>query len=173
MRRPPLLLVFLAVLVIAAGETAGALLFPLRPAVDRYARARVAANPVAHGLTGAAEYDEEVRSRAVFAAEAGISFFHTHAAALGPVILLAGTLVATVVPGAMARGILHGLLVLGAMFPLGYAVYAVAALEVGRETGVAFSERYVLTPLGTAAILGLFGLVVALGRAARARQPAR
>src|SRR5688572_28890577 len=117
--------------MIALGETAGAFMSPLRPAVDRYARARVAANAAAHGLTGSAEYDQEVRDRAVFAAEAGLSFFHTHAGGLAPVILLAGTIVASVVPGGSARVILYVLLTVGALFPLGYVVYALAALETG------------------------------------------
>jgi hypothetical protein len=159
--------------MIALGETAGAFMSPLRPALERYARARVTANAAVHGLTGSAEYDEEVRDRAVFAAEAGISFFHTHAGGLAPVILLAGTLVATVVPGGSARAILYALLTVGALFPLGWVVYALAALETSREAGVALAERYVLTPLGSAAILALLGLVWTLGRAARARQPAR
>lgn len=173
MRRPPILLVLVAVVMLALGETAGALLSPLRPAVERYARARVAANAAAHGLTGSAEYDDEVRNRAVFTAEAGISFFHTHAEGLAPVILLAGTIVASVVAGRRARGILFGLLTVGALFPLGYVVYALAALEAGREAGVALAERYVLTPLGASAIMALLGLVVILGRAARTSQPAR
>ena len=173
MRRPPLILILVAIAMLALGETAGAFLSPLRPAVERYARARVAANAAAHGLTGSAEYDDEVRSRAVFTAEAGLSFFHTHAGGLAPVILLSGTIIASVVPGAIARGILYALLVLGALFPLGYLVYALAALETGREAGVALAERYVLTPLGSAAILALLGLVWALGRAPRSGQPAR
>jgi len=172
-RRPPTLLVLVAVVMLALGETAGALLSPLRPAVERYARARVAANPTAHGLTGSAEYDDEVRNRAVFTAEAGVSFFHTHAGGLAPVILLAGTIVASVVAQPLARGILFGLLTVGSLFPLGYVVYALAALETGRDAGVALAERYVLTPLGTFAILALVGLTVILGRAARASQPAR
>ncbi len=173
MRRPPYLLILVAVVMIALGETAGALMSPFRPAVERYARARVAANAVAHGLTGSVEYDDEIRSRAVFTAEAGLSFFHTHAEGLAPVILLAGTIVASVVPGGAVRGVLYGLLTAGAFFPLGYAVYALAALETGREAGVALAERYVLTPLGSAAILALLALVLLLGRAARASQPAR
>ena len=172
-RRPPLILILVAITMIALGETAGALMFPLRPAVERYALGRIAANPGAHGLTGSVEYDDEVRSRAVFAAEAGISFFHTHAEGLAPVILLAGTIVASVVPGGAVRGVLYALLTAGALFPLGYVVYALAALETGREAGVALAERYVLTPLGSAAILALLALVLLLGRAARARQPAR
>ena len=167
MRRPPLLLILVAVTMMALGETGGALLSPLRPAVERYARARVAANATAHGLTGSAEYDEEVRSRAVFAAEAGISFLHTHASGVAPVILLAGTIVASVLPGGAVRGVLYGLLTVGALFPLGYGVYAVAALETGREAGVALAERYVLTPLGSAAILALLGLVLVLARRSR------
>ena len=173
MRRPPQLLILVAVAMIALGETAGALMSPLRPAVERFARARVAANAATHGLTGSAEYDEEVRSRAVFAAEAGVSFLHTHAEGLGPIVLLAGTIVATVVPGGPARGLLYALLTIGALFPLGYVVYALAALETGREAGVALAERYVLTPLGSAVILALLGLVLALSRLARSRHPAR
>lgn len=173
MRRPPLALILVAIAMLALGETAGAFLSPLRPAVERYARARVAANAAAHGLTGSAEYDTEIRDRTVFAAEAGISFFHTHAGGLAPVILLAGTIVASVVPGAAARGVLYALLGAAALFPLGWVVYTVAALETGRESGVALAERFVLTPLGSAAILALLGLVWALGRAARASQPAR
>jgi hypothetical protein len=158
-----------AIAMLALGETAGAFLSPLRPVVERYARARVAANAAAHGLTGAVEYDDEIRQRAVFTAEAGLSFFHTHAGGLAPVILLAGTLVAGVVRGVRTRAVLHGLLIAGAMFPLGYLVYALAALEVGRDAGVALAERFLLTPLGGAAILALVALAGALGRAARAR----
>jgi hypothetical protein len=172
-RRPPLPLILVSIAMLALGETAGALLSPLRPAVERYARARVAANAAAHGLTGSPEYDDEVRGRAVFAAEAGLSFFHTHAGGLAPLILLLGTIVASVAPGVAVRRVLQTLLTAGAMFPLGYLVYALAALERGREDGVALAERYVLTPLGSAAILALVALAWVLGRAGRVGQPAR
>ena len=46
-------------------------------------------------------------------------------------------------------------------------VYGGATLELGRDTGVALAERYVLTPLGSAVILGLLGLLAALVRAVR------
>ena len=159
MRRPPLVLVLVAVLMIALGETAGALMSPFRSATDRYARARVTANAVAHGLGG--------EDGAASHFEAGVSFFHTHAEGLAPVILLAGTIVASVVPGGAVRRVLYALLTVGALFPLGYVAYAVATLETGREAGVAFAERYVLTPLGSAAILALLGLVVVLARTTR------
>ena len=167
MRRPPLVLILVVIVMLALGETAGAFLSPLRPAVQRYARARVSANAAAHGLTGSIEYDDEVRDRAVFTAEAGISFFHTHAGGLASVVLLAGTIVASVVPGSATRAVLYVLLTAGAVFPLGYVVYSLAALEAGREAGVALAERYALTPLGSAAILALLGLAWTLGRASR------
>ena len=50
----------------------------------------------------------------------------------------------------------------GALFPLGYLVYGAAVLEAGRDAGIELAERWVLTPLGSAAILGLVGLVLAL-----------
>jgi hypothetical protein len=171
-RRPPLPLILVAIAMLALGETASPLLSGLRPAVERHARARVAANASAHGLTGSAEYDDEIRDRAIFTAEAGLSFFHTHAGGLAPLVLLAGTIVASVVPGVAIRRLFYVLLTAAALFPLGYLVYALAALEMGREAGVALAERYVLTPLGSAAILSLVALAWTLGRAARERERA-
>jgi hypothetical protein len=166
-RRPPLLVVFVAVLVIALGELGGAVLSQLRPATARWAAARVVANPQAHGFSGSAEYDESIRDQAVFAAEAGLSFFHTHAEGLGLVLFFASTLVASTVPRRPLRAALYALLTAGALFPLGYLVYTLAVVERGRDAGVQFAETWVLTPLGCAAILGLLGLAVALARPAR------
>jgi hypothetical protein len=162
--RPPLIVVFVAVFVIALGELGGAVLSQLRPAAARWVAARVAANPVAHGLSGSAEYDEEVRDRTVFAAEAGLSFFHTHAEGTGLVLFFTSTLVANVIRDRRARIVLYVLLTGGALFPLGYLTYALAVVRLGRDTGVEFAERWVLTPLGVAAIVGLLGLAAALAR---------
>jgi len=163
-KRPPMLVLFVAVLVLTLGELGGALLSQLRPATARWAAARVVANSAAHGLSGSAEYDEDVRDRAVFATEAALSFFHTHAEGLGLVLFFAATLVASVVHGRRARAALQTLLTAGALFPLGYLVYALAVLELGRDGGIQLAETWVLTPLGLAAIAGLLGLAGALAR---------
>jgi hypothetical protein len=166
--RPPLLVVFVAVLVITLGELGGGLLAPLRPAAARLAAARIAANAPAHGLTGAAEYDDAVRERAIFSTEAGLSFFHVHAEGMGLVLFFASTLVASLVRSAALRRLLYTLLTAGALFPLGYLAYAVAVVELGRDDGIALAETWLLTPLGTAAIAGLLGLAIALARRAPA-----
>ncbi len=160
MRRPPLVVVFVGLFVIALGESAGAVMSQLRPQIVRYAQARVAANPQAHGLAGSAEYDSEITARAVYSAEAGLSFLHTHAQGLGLLVIFASTVAASVVPWRRARGVLYALFAVGALFPLGYLAYSVAVLEWGRDTGVEMVERYVLTPLGSAAIVGLVALAV-------------
>src|SRR5206468_802643 len=80
--------------VIALGETGGAAMSRFRPHIERYAAARVEQNAQAHGLSGSAEYDAEVRDRAVFSVEAGLSFFHTHAEGVGLILFFASTLVA-------------------------------------------------------------------------------
>lgn len=162
MSRPPLIVVLLAVVILALGETGGAAISQLRPAIERYAAARIAANRDAHGLSGSAEYDDEVRERSTYTAEAGLSFFHTHAEGMGLVLFFASTLVASVVPGRPLRALLYVLLSLGALFPLGYLAYGIAVLELGRESGVELAERWVLSPLGLSAMAGLAGLAVAL-----------
>jgi hypothetical protein len=140
------------------------LLSQLRPATARWATARITANAPAHGLSGSAEYDDAVRERAIFSAEAGLSFFHVHAEGMGLVLFFASTLVASVVRSRAARRVLYTLLTVGALFPLGYLAYSLAVIELGRDDGVAFAETWILSPLGTAAIAGLIGLVVALAR---------
>jgi len=170
-RRPPLSVVFVATLVLALGETAGALMSQFGAQTERWARARVAANAPAHGLTGAAEYDTEVTDRAVFTAEAGLSFLHVHAQGLPVIVLLAATIIATLVSSRRARTVLYALLGVGVLFPLGYLVYGLAVLERGRDAGLALAERWVLMPLGSAVIVALFALVVALARAPRAPAP--
>jgi hypothetical protein len=152
--------VFVGLVITALGETAGALMSQLRPQIEGYARARVAANPQEHGLAGSAEYDSEVTARAVYAAEAGLSFFHTHAQGLGPLVILAGTVAASTVRWRLARGVVAALLGVGALFPLGYLAYSIAVLERGRDAGVELAERVILTPLGGAAIVGLLALAV-------------
>ncbi len=172
MKRPPLPLVFIAVLMLALGVTAGAAMSQLRAETERYARARIEATRDAHGLIGAAEYDDEVVARTIFTAEAGLSFLHTHAMGLPAIVLLAATVVATAIPGRAVRGLLYVLLGAGSLFPLGYLVHAAAVLELGRDAGTALAETWLLTPLGGAAIAGLVGLAAALARAATAPRSA-
>lgn len=162
-------MVLVIVLLLALGETGGALMSRLAPAIGRYAEARIEARRDVHGLSGSAEYDDEVRARTRFAAEAGLSFFHTHAEGMGLVLFFTSTLVATLVDRRALRATLHVLLTAGALFPLGYLVYAIAVLEAGRDAGIELSERWVLTPLGTLAIAGLAGLALALAARARRR----
>lgn len=172
MKRPPVVVVVVALVMIALGETSGAVMSQLRTPFADWARARVAANPEAHGFSGSAEYDEEIRDRTVFAAEAGLSFFHTHAEGMGLIVLLVSTVTATMVPWARLRTALHALIAAGGLFPLGYLVYAVAVVERGRDAGVELAEWWVLTPLGTLVIVGLVGLIVAVGVVARRNEPA-
>src|SRR5262247_4652946 len=105
--RPPLAVVLVALVMLALGETAGAAMSRLKPEIQRYAAARVASNPAAHGFSGSAEYDDEVRERAIFTAEAGLSFFHLHGEGVGLVLFFAATLVAALVPGPRSRTALY------------------------------------------------------------------
>src|SRR5207245_6753432 len=163
-RRPPLAVVPVAIPLLALGETAGAAMSRLKPEIQRYAATRVAANAAAHGFSGSAEYDDEVRERAIFTAEAGLSFFHLHAEGVGLVLFFTSTLVASAVPWRRARAALYLLLTLGGLFPLGSLVYGAAVLELGRDAGIDLAERWILTPLGISAIAGLVGLLLVAAR---------
>jgi hypothetical protein len=159
-RRPPLAVVLVAIAMMALGETAGATMSQLKPQIQRYAAARVAANPEAHGFSGSAE----VRAQAIFSAETGLSFFHLHAEGVGLVLFFAATLVAALVPARRVRTLLYILLTLGGLFPVGYLAYGAAVLELGRDAGIGLAERWLLAPLGVAAIAGLLGLMLVTAR---------
>jgi hypothetical protein len=165
--RPPLGVLLVAVLLIALGETAGAAMSQLRAPLQRWAGARIEANRAAHGFAGSAEYDDEVRAQAIYSVEAGLSFFHTHAEGMGLVLFFASTVVAGAVPWRRARAGLYLLLGVGALFPLGYLVYGVGVVEWGRDAGIEFAERWILTALGSAAIAALAALAIAIGVGSR------
>src|SRR2546430_6854695 len=84
LRRPPLAVVLVAVVVIALGETGGAAMSRLKPQIERYVAAPVAASPQTHGLSGSAEYDDEGRRPAVLAVQAGPSLLPPPAPGGGP-----------------------------------------------------------------------------------------
>ena len=91
---------------------------------------------------------------------------------MGLILFIMSTLVAKVVPSYGRRGLLYLLLTIGSLFPLGYLVYGITVLEAGRDTGIGLTERWVLSPLGSLALVGLIGLGVELaGVVRRARRP--
>lgn len=162
MRRPPLTIVFLAVLLIALAETGGAAMSKLRPQIAQYAEAKIRQAPQVHGLAGSAEYDTEVIGRTIFTIESGLSFFHTHGEGMAIVVLLTSTVVASAVPWVPLRGVLHLLLGASAVFPIGYLAYSALVLHFGKDQGIEMAERYVLIPFGSAAIGALVLVAVVL-----------
>ena len=97
MRRPPLALILLSVLLLALGTTAGAAMSMLAPEIQAYATERIFAARDVHYLSGSRDYDADVVADIVFSIEAGLSFLHTHAEGMGLVLLFASTVVASVV----------------------------------------------------------------------------
>ena len=135
---------------------------------QRWARARVVANPPAHGsqrlgrVRRGGHRPGRVRRRG-----GAVVPPHARRGRPGDVLRLARSWPAWCAARAPAAR-LYLLLAVGALFPLGYLIYALAVLEAGRDAGMALAERWVLTPLGSAAIVGLLGLAAALVRRRRA-----
>ena len=163
MRRPPALLVFLSVLLLALGATGGALMSVLQPQIRQYASERIFAAREVHTLSGSRDYDADVVSEIVFTIEAGLSFFHTHGEGMGLVLLFAAALVASLARPRMLRGGLQWLLGLSALFPIGYLAYSAFVIVYGRDRGITLAERLLLIPSGSSAILALAGLACAAG----------
>ncbi|MBI4240921.1 MAG: hypothetical protein HY613_04320, partial [Candidatus Rokubacteria bacterium] len=141
MRLPPRVLIFLSVLLLTLGTTGGAVMSLLRPQIQRFSTERIFAARETHNLSGSREYDTEVVQDVVFTIEAGLSFFHTHGEGMGVVLLFAATAVASLVGRRRVRGLLHWLLGLSFLFPLGYLAYSALILAYGKDAGIAFAEQ--------------------------------
>lgn len=163
-RRPPLILTFLAVLLLALGTTGGAAMSLLRPQIQRYSTERIFAAREVHNLSGSRDYDLEVVNEIVFTVEAGLSFFHTHGEGMGVVLLVASTVVSTLVARRWLRHALNALVGLSFLFPIGYLAYGALILSHGKDRGIALAEQWLLIPFGSSAILGLvFAAAAAAG----------
>ena len=163
MRRPPLVVTFLTMLLLALGTTGGAAMSAFRLPIQRYATERILAAREVHNLSGSRDYDIEVVNEIVFTVEAGLSFFHTHGEGLGVVLLFASTAVSTLVARRWLRHALNTLIGLSFLFPIGYLAYSAFILLYGKDPGIALAERLLLVPFGSSTIVGL---AIAAGAAA-------
>jgi len=161
--RPPLIVTFLAVLLIALATAGGAAMSAFRLPIQRYATERILADPDAHNLSGSRAYDLDVVNEIVFTFEAGLSFFHTHGEGMGVVLLFASTAVSRLVRRRGFRNGLNTILGLSFLFPIGYLAYSLFILLFGKDRGITLAEELLLIPFGSSAILGL---VIASGIAA-------
>lgn len=161
--RPPLLVTFLAVLLIALATAGGAVMSAFRFPIQRYATERILAAPETHNLSGSRAYDLDAAGEIVFTIEAGLSFFHTHGEGMGLVLLFAATAVSHLVRRRGLRNGLNTILGLSFLFPIGYLAYSFFTLLYGKDKGITLAEDWLLIPFGSSAILGL---VIASGTAA-------
>ncbi len=174
LRRPPLPVLFLAVLILALAETAGALMGRYRGDIAAWLTEAVSRRPSVHGLTGSRDYDAELIPQIVFQSEAGLSFFHTHGEGMSLIVVAGGTLVSSLVASRALRGVLHLLLAAGALFPIGFLASAGLTVTLGKDAGAGWAERWLLIPTGSAVIAAFVLLAVALAaqglRGPRGRQ---
>lgn len=161
-RRPPLVLTFLSVLLLALGTTAGGAMSLLAPAIRQYATDRIFEARELHYLSGSRDYDADVVNEIVFRMEAGLSFFHSHGEGMGLLLLFGAIVAASFVRAPRFRGVVHWLLGLSFLFPIGYLAYSAFILVFGQDRGISLAERTMLIPFGTSSILGLGFLLGAL-----------
>jgi hypothetical protein len=153
---------FLSVLILALAETAGAVIGRYRGDINTWLTEAVSRRPEVHGLTGNQGYDAELIPQIVFQSEAGLSFFHTHGEGMALVVLAGGTIVSSLVAWRAARGLLLVLLSAGAVFPLGFLAYAGLIVPMGVDPALAWAERWILIPAGSAVAAAFALLALAM-----------
>lgn len=161
-RRPPLPILFLAVLIAALAQTTGAMMGRYREEISARLTEAVSRRPAVHGLTGNRDYDAELIPQIVYQSEAQLSFFHTHGMGMGAIVVAGGTIVSSLVASRAFRGALHLLLAAGAVFPLGFLASSWLTVLLGKDSGAEWAERWILIPTGAGAIAAFVLLAGAL-----------
>ena len=170
-RRPPLVVLLVAILLIAVAEVGGGAMARFRLDLARWVRAEMQARPATHGLVGVRDVDEQILDEATVKFDAGLRLFHMHAEGMGLVIIATATVTSTLVAAARVRRAILALLTAGgAGYPLGYLLWSALIPYHGIERGKTLAEWLCWIPFGTATIVAMWWLA-ALVAARLARRP--
>jgi hypothetical protein len=163
-RRPPVSSLLAAVLLIACAEVGGASMVKWKLELTRWARATIQARPATHGLVGVRDVDEDVIDQLLVKFDGALRLFHLHGEGMGLVIIATTMTAATVMSASATRGAMIALLTIGgAVYPLGYLLWAALIPHQGIERAKALVEWLVWIPFGGATIVAVWWLAVALG----------
>jgi hypothetical protein len=163
-RRPPLLTLVAAILLIACAEVGGASMARFKLELARGARAIMLSRPAVHGLVGVRDVDEQIIDEALVKFDAGLRLFHLHAEGMGLVIIATTMSAATLVQSARARGAIILLLTVGgAVYPFGYLLWSALIPYYGIQAGKTMAEWGVWIPFGGATIVAAWWLVALVG----------
>jgi hypothetical protein len=163
-RRPPLLTLVAAILLIACAEVGGASMARFKLELARGARAIMLSRPAVHGLVGVRDVDEQIIDEALVKFDAGLRLFHLHAEGMGLVIIATTMSAATLVQSARARrAIILLLTVGGAVYPFGYLLWSALIPYYGIQAGKTMAEWGVWIPFGGATIVAAWWLVALVG----------
>ena len=163
-RRPPLITLLTAILLIATAEVGGASMVRFKLELTRWARSAILARPATHGLVGVRDVDEGVIDELLVKFDAALRLFHLHGEGMGLVVIATTMTAATLVRSdAARRGIITMLTVGGAGYPVGYLLWGVLIPSYGIERSKTLAEWLVLIPFGGATIVAVWWLTALLG----------
>ena len=176
-RLPPLPVLLVGVLLIACAEAGGGAMAQWKLELARWARGVMLARPAVHGLVGVRDVDEAILDEALVKFDAGLRLFHMHAEGMGPIIILAAMVAATLVRAATLRRLIIALITIGgAVYPTGYLLWSALIPFHGIARGKRIAEWLIWIPFGGAAIVAMWLLTGAIAwtlitRRSRGRRP--
>ena len=163
-RRPPVITLLTAILLIATAEVGGASMVRFKLELTRWARSAILARPVTHGLVGVRDVDEGIIDELLVKFDAALRLFHLHGEGMGLVIIATTMTAATLVRSDGARRAIVALLTVGgAGYPVGYLLWGALIPFDGVERGKTLAEWLVWIPFGGAAIVAVWWLTALLG----------
>ena len=162
-RLPPIPVLLVGVLLIACAEASGGAMAQFKVELARWARGVMLAQSAVHGLVGVRDVDEAIIDEALVKFDAGLRLFHMHAEGMGPIIILAATVTATLIHTAVLRRLVIALITVGgAGYPVGYLLWSALIPFYGIARGRSIAEWVFWIPFGSAAIVAMWLLTGAL-----------
>jgi hypothetical protein len=163
-RRPPVITLLAAILLIATAEVGGASMVRFKLELTRWARSAILARPATHGLVGVRDVDEGIIDELLVKFDAALRLFHLHGEGMGLVIIATTMTAATLVRADGARRAIVALLTVGgAGYPVGYLLWGALIPHYGVERGKTLAEWLVWIPFGGATIVAVWWLTALLG----------
>jgi hypothetical protein len=163
MRRPVMVLVVAALVLLVLAEGAGGVMTQAKVDLDRWRRAQVEARPVVHGLSGVRPIDGPVIDTVLSRADFALRLFHLHGEGVALVMVAGGIIASNFISSRLVAGVVQTLLAVGGfLYPFGYLAWSLMMPVLGLQPARELAEVFVWAPFGGAVVAAMSLTVLVL-----------
>lgn len=161
LRRPPTIALIASLCMFAIGSVTGGALVRLQDVLYDAARRAIVQRPEVHGFGGVEVIDQGRIAEVVEQSNNALRMLHVHGLGLGMLILLVSIAIVNLPLPEQLKQVLCVLVSLGALYPSGWLLLGLMIPYWGVNALRAPVEFGLFAPFGGAAIVGIWGTLIA------------